>query len=118
MGGESRRGGPDRARLAGGGWGVAGPVGTAALRVHVCVGGGCVCVVPPVSPPVTPGAPPPLQAQQRPRRTPLQELRLQPGADRTSLTPLLRRLRLKVGVGAAGGGTGGDDEELGRGEVE
>ncbi|KAM9257476.1 sperm-associated antigen 5 [Cariama cristata] len=34
-------------------------------------------------------------AQQRPRRPPLQELRLQPGADRTSLTPLLRRLRLK-----------------------
>ncbi|KAM6338106.1 sperm-associated antigen 5 [Alca torda] len=34
-------------------------------------------------------------AQQRPRRTPLQELRLQPGAERTSLTPLLRRLRLK-----------------------
>ncbi|XP_075025223.1 sperm-associated antigen 5 [Calonectris borealis] len=42
-------------------------------------------------------------AQQRPRRAPLQELRLQPGADRTSLTPLLRRLRLKVGVGAGGG---------------
>ncbi|KAM9272807.1 sperm-associated antigen 5 [Morus bassanus] len=34
-------------------------------------------------------------AQQRPRRAPLQELRLQPGAERTSLTPLLRRLRLK-----------------------
>ncbi|KAM6049083.1 sperm-associated antigen 5 [Chlamydotis macqueenii] len=34
-------------------------------------------------------------ARQRPRRTPLQELRLQPGSDRTSLTPLLRRLRLK-----------------------
>ncbi|XP_075627365.1 sperm-associated antigen 5 isoform X2 [Balearica regulorum gibbericeps] len=34
-------------------------------------------------------------AQQPPRRAPLQELRLQPGADRTSLTPLLRRLRLK-----------------------
>ncbi|KAM4760216.1 sperm-associated antigen 5 isoform 2-T2 [Cyanocitta cristata] len=32
-------------------------------------------------------------AQKRPRRTPLQELQL--GADRTSLTPLLRRLRLK-----------------------
>ncbi|XP_074969091.1 sperm-associated antigen 5 [Phalacrocorax aristotelis] len=34
-------------------------------------------------------------AQQRPRRAPLQELRLQPGAERTSLTPLFRRLRLK-----------------------
>uniref|UniRef100_A0A8C3NKD1 Uncharacterized protein n=1 Tax=Geospiza parvula TaxID=87175 RepID=A0A8C3NKD1_GEOPR len=34
-------------------------------------------------------------AQQRPRRAPLQELQLQSGADRTSLTPLLRRLRLK-----------------------
>ncbi|XP_059685494.1 sperm-associated antigen 5 [Gavia stellata] len=34
-------------------------------------------------------------AQQRPRRPPLQELRLQPGAERTSLTPLFRRLRLK-----------------------
>ncbi|XP_075374042.1 sperm-associated antigen 5 [Mycteria americana] len=34
-------------------------------------------------------------AQQRPRRAPLQELRLQAGAERTSLTPLLRRLRLK-----------------------
>ncbi|KAM6373212.1 sperm-associated antigen 5 [Pluvialis apricaria] len=34
-------------------------------------------------------------AQQRPRRAPLQELRLQPGAERTTLTPLLRRLRLK-----------------------
>ncbi|XP_035417099.2 sperm-associated antigen 5 [Cygnus atratus] len=29
------------------------------------------------------------------QRRPLQELRLQPGAERTSLTPLLRRLRLK-----------------------
>ncbi|KAK2537459.1 Spag5 [Columba guinea] len=34
-------------------------------------------------------------AQQRPPRTPLQELRLQPGTERTNLTPLLRRLRLK-----------------------
>ncbi|XP_056362856.1 sperm-associated antigen 5 [Oenanthe melanoleuca] len=34
-------------------------------------------------------------AQKRPRRTPLQELKLQSGADRTCLTPLLRRLRLK-----------------------
>ncbi|XP_042647373.1 sperm-associated antigen 5 isoform X2 [Tyto alba] len=34
-------------------------------------------------------------AQQRPRRAPLQELRLQPGAERTSLTPLLCRLRIK-----------------------
>ncbi|XP_039576447.1 sperm-associated antigen 5 [Passer montanus] len=34
-------------------------------------------------------------AQKQPRRTPLQELKLQSGADRTSLTPLLRRLRLK-----------------------
>ncbi|KAL9826567.1 sperm-associated antigen 5 isoform 2-T2 [Geothlypis trichas] len=34
-------------------------------------------------------------AQQRPRRAPLQELQLQSGADRTNLTPLLRRLRLK-----------------------
>ncbi|XP_014731885.1 PREDICTED: sperm-associated antigen 5 [Sturnus vulgaris] len=34
-------------------------------------------------------------AQKRPRRTPLQQLQLQSGADRTSLTPLLRRLRLK-----------------------
>uniref|UniRef100_A0A8B9RXA7 Sperm-associated antigen 5 n=1 Tax=Accipiter nisus TaxID=211598 RepID=A0A8B9RXA7_9AVES len=33
--------------------------------------------------------------QQRPWRPPLQELRLQPGAERTTLTPLLRRLRLK-----------------------
>ncbi|KAM9615414.1 sperm-associated antigen 5 isoform 2-T2 [Morphnus guianensis] len=33
--------------------------------------------------------------QQRPRRPPLQELRLQSGAERTTLTPLLRRLRLK-----------------------
>ncbi|KAM7001197.1 sperm-associated antigen 5 [Passerculus sandwichensis] len=37
-------------------------------------------------------------AKQRPRRGPLQELQLQSGADRTSLTPLFRRLRLKVGV--------------------
>lgn len=43
--------------------------------------------------------PPPPQAQQRPPRTPLQELRLQPGTERTNLTPLLRRLRLKVGAG-------------------
>ncbi|OPJ78631.1 sperm-associated antigen 5 isoform B [Patagioenas fasciata monilis] len=34
-------------------------------------------------------------AQQRPPRTPLQELRLQPGTERTNLTPLFRRLRLK-----------------------
>ncbi|KAM9525726.1 sperm-associated antigen 5 [Guaruba guarouba] len=34
-------------------------------------------------------------AQQRPRRPPLQELRLQPGSEHTSLTPLLRRMRLK-----------------------
>ncbi|KAM4647966.1 sperm-associated antigen 5 [Amazona ochrocephala] len=46
-------------------------------------------------PPVLPCPSPPPQAQQRPRRTPLQELRLQPGAEHTSLTPLLRRMRLK-----------------------
>ncbi|KAM4886584.1 sperm-associated antigen 5 [Sylvia borin] len=34
-------------------------------------------------------------AQRRPRRTPLQELQMQSAAERTSLTPLLRRLRLK-----------------------
>ncbi|XP_030318543.1 sperm-associated antigen 5 [Calypte anna] len=39
--------------------------------------------------------PTPPQAKQRPRRIPLQELRLQPGAEGTSLTPLFRRLRLK-----------------------
>ncbi|XP_030818830.1 sperm-associated antigen 5 [Camarhynchus parvulus] len=39
-------------------------------------------------------------AQQRPRRAPLQELQLQSGADRTSLTPLLRRLRLKHNTSA------------------
>lgn len=88
--------------------GAAGPVRPAALPVSLCVcvcdGGGELPVLPPVTPPVPP------QAQRRPRRTPLQELQLQPGADRTSLTPLLRRLRLKVGVrgitGRAGNGEG------------
>ncbi|XP_075296173.1 sperm-associated antigen 5 [Opisthocomus hoazin] len=67
VGARSRRGGRDHAGLPGGGWGAAaGPVRAGALP-----------------------------AQQRPRRPPLQELRLQPAAERTSLTPLLRRLRLK-----------------------
>uniref|UniRef100_A0A8C3P3I9 Sperm-associated antigen 5 n=1 Tax=Cyanoderma ruficeps TaxID=181631 RepID=A0A8C3P3I9_9PASS len=34
-------------------------------------------------------------AQRRPRPTPLRELQVQSGADRTTLTPLFRRLRLK-----------------------
>uniref|UniRef100_A0A8C5NMC3 Sperm-associated antigen 5 n=1 Tax=Junco hyemalis TaxID=40217 RepID=A0A8C5NMC3_JUNHY len=65
------------------------------LCVCVCV---CVCVWWGGAAGAAAGDPPapvPRQAQQRPRRAPLQELQLQSGADRTSLTPLLRRLRLK-----------------------
>lgn len=66
----------------------------AAFPVSVCVCWGGAAGAAAGDPP----SPVPRQAQQRPRRAPLQELQLQSGADRTNLTPLLRRLRLKVGV--------------------
>lgn len=47
------------------------------------------------------GVDPPVPVPQAQRR-PLQELRLQQGAERTNITPLLRRLRLKVGAVAGG----------------
>lgn len=59
------------------------------------------------------GADPPVPVPQAQRR-PLQELRLQQGAERTNITPLLRRLRLKVGAGE-GGRAGGGRERTGAG---
>lgn len=71
--------------------------------MRVCV---CVYVVGGAAGAAAGDSPVPRQAQRRPRHTPLQELQLQPGADRTSLTPLFRRLRLKVSVRGITGGEG------------